>query len=135
MKKIILSFLFTSLLMTMAAQNSVGKFSVKPKVGVNLSTLSSSDHVYKYRAGFTAGAELEYGVSNVLGISLGAMYSQQGANIEGQYSDITINEEGNLFGDAGWADGKITSSNIIFPLMANIYIPAFEHFILKVVLS
>ena len=132
MKKIIVSFLLVSLAMTMSAQNPVGQFSIKPMTGVNLSTLSGSDDFYKYRAGFTAGAELEYGVSPILGISLGALYSQQGAKFDGQQNNSIIRQTGESSIDVSWVTGKLTCSYVYLPIMANFYIPAFKYFSFRI---
>ena len=132
MKKIIVSFLLVSLAMTMSAQNEKGQFSVKPMAGVNLSTLAGSDDFYKYRADFSAGAELEYGVSPILGISLGAMYSQQGAKFDGQLNKSIISQTGEISIDVSWVTGKLTSSYVYLPLMANFYIPAFKYFSFRI---
>ena len=67
------------------AQNAVGSWSIQPKVGINLATLTNDDDA-KIRVGLVAGAELEYQATPLLSISAGALYSQQGA--EGKTNGI-----------------------------------------------
>lgn len=132
MKKLLITLVFAGLTITMAAQNPVGQFSIKPLAGVNLSTLAGSDDIFKYRVGFTAGAELEYRVSPILGISLGAIYSQQGAKADGQQDHSVFSETGESTIDVTWITGKLTCSYVYLPLMANFYIPAFRYFSFRI---
>ena len=56
--------------LTAIAQNEKGTFSIKPLVGVNMTTLPGglSDDYYHNKFGLTAGVEAEYGVkSNIEG--------------------------------------------------------------------
>lgn len=76
------------------AQNAVGSWSVQPKVGINLATLTNDDDA-KTRVGLVAGAELAYQATPLISISAGALYSQQGAEgkislqeAEGRMNDI-----------------------------------------------
>lgn len=60
------------------AQQAVGSWSIQPKAGINLATLTNDDDA-KTRVGLVAGAELAYQVTPLISISAGALYSQQGA--------------------------------------------------------
>lgn len=60
------------------AQNAVGSWSLQPKAGINLATMTNDDDA-KIRVGLVAGAELAYQASPLLSISAGALYSEQGA--------------------------------------------------------
>ena len=97
MRKIVLT-LIVALGMTNAfAQNETGKFSIKPMVGVNITTLSGgTEGMYHTKAGFTGGVEAEYGVNSWLGLSLGLIYSQQGADMDGSYMLAGTDDQGNL---------------------------------------
>ena len=56
--------------LTAIVQNEKGTFSIKPLVGVNMTTLPGglSDDYYHNKFGLTAGVEAEYGVkSNIEG--------------------------------------------------------------------
>lgn len=107
-----------------AAQNEVGKFTVKPFAGVNISTITGSKYdVFTSKAGFAGGVETEYGATPWLGISLGVVYSQQGAKCDGSMSFNTYNEEtGNLAHFKIYVDGKLKADYINLPLMANFYV-------------
>lgn len=84
MKKIVLAV--TALLLSVCAnaQNTVNNWSLQPKVGINLATMTNDDDA-KIRVGLVAGAELAYQASPSLSISAGALYSEQGteAKIDG----------------------------------------------------
>lgn len=56
------------------AQQAVGTTTIQPKVGLNVSTIGDND----WKAGFAAGAELQYQASDNLGVAVGALYSVQG---------------------------------------------------------
>lgn len=66
---------------TMQAQMAVGEFSVIPKVGLNLASLTKQDNS-KINVGIALGAEAEYQVLDFLGVSAGLMYSQQGVSYD-----------------------------------------------------
>ena len=74
--------LFGVLPLAVSAQNPKGRFSVTPMAGINVTGFSGGTvDMYNYKVRMTAGAEAEYAVNDWLGLSLGAFYSQQGANI------------------------------------------------------
>lgn len=89
---------------SMFAQTEVGTFSITPKVGVNFANLTKVDDA-KMRVGFAAGAEAGYQATEDLAITVGAIYSQQGAKLEGNGSTLT---------------GKYDYLNI--PVLANYYV-------------
>ena len=83
--------------MAVSAQNPKGRFSVTPMAGINVTGLSGGTlDAYKYKVRMTAGAEAEYSVNDWLGLSLGAFYSQQGANIDWASAGTIIDAEGVL---------------------------------------
>lgn len=57
------------------AQQAAGTTTIQPKVGLNVSTIADGD----WKAGFAAGAELQYQATDNLGLAIGALYSVQGA--------------------------------------------------------
>ena len=124
MKAITILFAAISLsTMTVVAQNKVGEFSLKPMVGINVSDISSDEEVnYKAKVGFTGGVEAEYGVTPWLGVSLGAMYSQQGAKIKASLSEIGVNDEGRMVAVLLDMKGKLKADYINMPLLANFYV-------------
>ncbi len=64
--------------MTMNAQNEEGEMTLQVKGGVNISTMAG-DPDAKSKVGYGLGLELEYGLSDMWGMSAGVMYSLQGA--------------------------------------------------------
>lgn len=119
MKREFLAIMLVAFTFSVAAQNPKGHFSVKPMTGLNISHFGSPAYdVYKAKCGFIGGAEVEYSLNNWLGLSLGLMYSQQGAKIEGGVVmyDATSYSVSEL-------KGKLKCSYLNLPIMANIYIP------------
>lgn len=85
------------------AQYNAGDVTIQPKVGLNVSSLTEDDAEYK--AGFVGGAELEYHVSPMFGISGGLLYSMQGAKAKVKDYDVKM---------------KMDYLNI--PILANVYV-------------
>lgn len=116
------------------AQNNKGTFSIKPMAGVNVSTFSGGivSDLYHTKAGFTAGMEAEYGINNWFGLSLGLIYSQQGAKIDGDLGVVfTDASTGKLGYMVTHNEGKINCDYLNLPMMANFYIPAIPGLSLK----
>lgn len=90
------------------AQQPVGSFSIQPKVGLNIASLTKADDTDP-RFGLVAGAEFMYQASDMLGVSFGALYSMQGCTGTtdelGQDVDVTL---------------KLDYINI--PILANVYV-------------
>lgn len=119
---------------TMAmAQNEKGKFSIRPMAGINLTTLGNAtiEDVYKTMVRFTAGAEAEYGVNKWLGLSMGLIYSQQGAKLDGSFSAVQTDDKGDRYFIGTKFDGKLHTEYLNVPLMANIYLPVIQGLALK----
>ena len=49
------------------AQQTAGTTTIQPKVGLNVSTIADGD----WKAGFAAGAELQYQATNQVGLEIG----------------------------------------------------------------
>lgn len=124
MKKIIILAVMACSAGSMSAQNAKGQFSVKPMAGINISTIAGgeTDDPYKAKTGFTGGAELEYGISDWLGLSLGVMYSQQGAKVETSSTTKQAAELGGDYTIQTTKKGKLKTDYLNLPLMANFYI-------------
>ncbi len=69
-----LAALLTSV--TMQAQHEEGTTSVQPRIGINWSTM---DDFNKTKIGYNFGVEVENQMSDMFGLSVGLMYSDQGA--------------------------------------------------------
>lgn len=88
---------------TMQAQMAVGEFSVTPKAGLTLASLTNQDKS-KINAGIVAGAEAEYQVLDILGVSAGLLYSQQGVSYDVPGTD------------------KLNVNYLNIPILANFYV-------------
>ena len=101
MKKI---FIVASLILAFAtakAQSEVGGFSVRPMVGMNIGMMTNADDSDP-RIGFVVGTELEYQATDLLGLSAGLLYSQQGCKVDD--------------------NGTLKLDYINIPLLANVYV-------------
>lgn len=104
MKKLVLLASMMLAFVTVNAQSGVGEFSLRPTVGMNIGFMTNADGSDP-RFGLVAGAELEYQATDVLGISGGLLYSQQGAKM----NDMDM-------------DGTMKLDYINVPVLANFYV-------------
>ena len=126
-KSIIILIIFVCGIADMMAQDQKGKLSIKPMVGVNFSNFGNATiDMYQMKVGLTGGAELEYGINPWLGLSLGLMYSQQGAKIDGSFDAMVADDSGNRWLTNTQMNGKLKCDYLNLPLMANVYIPAIK---------
>lgn len=131
-KGVILLIFFVCGIADMMAQEQKSKLSIKPIVGMNLSNFSNATiDMYHMKVGLTGGAELEYGINPWLGLSLGLMYSQQGAKVDGSFDGMVIDEKGTRWFTNTQMDGKLKCDYLNLPMMANIYIPAIKGLAVK----
>ena len=100
MKKIIIMAAIMLSSVGAFAQHSVGSFTLQPKVGMNIATLTDYSNADS-RIGLAVGGEFEYQATDLLGISFGALYSMQGC----KDNDATL---------------KLDYINV--PILANIYV-------------
>lgn len=80
MKKMILMAAIMLSSVSAFAQNEVGQFTLQPKAGINFANLTGDGT--KGKVGFVGGLEAEYGIAENFGLTLGAMYSMEGARLE-----------------------------------------------------
>lgn len=104
MKKIILTAAVVLASAASYAQHAVGSFTLQPKVGLNIASLTSCDGADP-RYGVAAGAELEYQATDIFSISAGAIYSMQGNKYSEKSATVT---------------NKTDYINI--PILANVYV-------------
>ncbi|MBQ9178639.1 MAG: hypothetical protein IJ140_06605 [Prevotella sp.] len=87
MKRQLLTLMAAVVVICCQAQEAVGRFSVVPKVGVNIANLSNFKWTgeetlkpasSKMKAGMTVGAEAEYQATQTLAVGAGLLYSMQG---------------------------------------------------------
>lgn len=133
MKKLFILMAIVCWTAGLKAQPQTGKLSIKPMAGVNLSGFSNAMiDMYSMKVGFAGGAELEYGVNPILGLSFGLIYSQEGAKIDGKMDGWIIDENGDRWITSTSMDGKLNCNYLNLPLMANVYIPALKGLAFKV---
>lgn len=77
MKKLIA--MATALLLSVGvyAQREVGTFTIMPKAGMNIASMTDLDDA-DVRIGFVGGAEAEYQFTDMFSVSAGLLYSMQG---------------------------------------------------------
>lgn len=104
MKRIMLIAMIMTMGMSAFAQKSVGTLTLYPRVGMTFSKFSG-DKIYtdiapngavdaKFKTGFTVGTELQYQVSNLIALSGGFFYSEQGTKFKGEeFVDIKIEHD------------------------------------------
>ena len=86
------------------AQYNAGDVTIQPKVGLSIADITDIDDS-KTRAGIVAGAELEYHVSPMFGLSAGLLYSMQGTK-----------------GEEDGASATIKNDYLNIPILANVYV-------------
>lgn len=69
------------------AQYSAGDITIQPKIGLSIASVGG-DVDGDYKAGLAVGAEAEYHVSPLIGVSAGLLYSQQGYKISEDHVDF-----------------------------------------------
>lgn len=104
MKKFFLSALVFMGSMSLMAQSAPGTVTVQPKVGLNIANMTNSDGGDP-RFALVAGAELQYQISDMVGISGGLLYSMQG---------VKGSEEG--------VNATVKFDYINVPILANVYV-------------
>jgi len=115
MKKIFMMAVMAVAALTANAQNEVGQFTLMPKAGINISTITG-DILYekKSKVGFVGGVEAEYGVAENFGIAFGVLYSMEGAKAKAGKAS------GNGIGLA-LVDANYNLSYINIPILAQFY--------------
>lgn len=103
MKKILLSTIMAFASLAIYAQSSVGSIKFTPSVGITVANVTNSESDYK--VGFIAGADALYQVTDVIGLSGGLFYSQQGCKEE--MEGITV---------------SLANDYLNIPLMVNAYV-------------
>lgn len=108
MKKLFLMAVVMLVSVASYAQQSVGSFTLQPKVGLNVAMMTNSDGSDP-RCGLAAGVEAQYQATKMLGISAGVLYSMQGSKYDQK-----------IMGKTFTATNKIDYVNI--PILANVYV-------------
>ena len=90
------------------AQYNAGDITIQPKVGLSIADMTDLDDS-KTRAGVVAGAELEYHVSPMFGLSAGLLYSMQGTKGDAEEEGVK-------------ASATIKNDYLNIPILANVYV-------------
>lgn len=77
MKKILLMAVVMLASVASYAQQAVGTFTLQPKIGMNVASLTKCDGCDP-RIGLAAGVEAEYQATDIFSVSAGLIYSMQG---------------------------------------------------------
>jgi len=91
------------------AQHEVGSFTLQPKVGINVATLTDLNGAGKSRVDFVGGIEGEYQATDLFSLSAGLLYSRQGAKGK---DDSKV---------AGFSNAW-QPSYLNIPILANVYV-------------
>ena len=90
------------------AQYSAGDITIQPKIGLSIASVGG-DVDGDYKAGLAVGAEAEYHVSPLIGVSAGLIYSQQGFKVSENIEGVDI--------EAKWKPAYLN-----IPILANFYV-------------
>ena len=81
MKKLMIMAAFMVAAVTANAQGEVGSFTLQPKVGLNLTTMTNLDES-KLRVGMAGGIEAEYVIADKFSVAAAFLYSKQGTGFK-----------------------------------------------------
>ena len=104
MKKMFLTAAMMLASVATFAQNAVGQITIQPKVGLNIANVTDADDA-DARIGLAAGADFDYGVTDMIGVRAGLVYSMQGYKFSEGNVDTTV---------------KLDYLNV--PILANVYV-------------
>ena len=99
MKKLLYLIIFIFFTQNSLAQHEIGKLSIEPQIGFDVSNLTKAG--LNSKIGFCGGVNLEYKITKPLSMSIGTFYSVEGAK-DGQ--------------------AKLSPAYINIPLRANFYV-------------
>lgn len=109
MKKILLMAVVMLASVASYAQHAVGAFTLQPKIGMNVASLTKCDGCDP-RIGLAAGVEAEYQATDIFSVSAGVIYSMQG----NKYDYDVLGKK------------TVTKTNkldyINIPILANVYV-------------
>lgn len=104
MKKILLTAVVMLASVASYAQQAVGTFTLQPKIGMNVASLTKCDGCDP-RIGLAAGVEASYQATDIFSVSAGLIYSMQGNKAKEEGVTLTT---------------KLDYINI--PILANVYV-------------
>lgn len=95
------------------AQYSAGDITIQPKIGLNVSTIGDAD----WKAGFAVGAELQYQLTDKVGLAGGLLYSMQGNKSKSETIESDLLDEDIEIDGEKWNPGYLN-----IPLTVNYYV-------------
>lgn len=114
--------------MAQEVENPVGKFSVIPRVGITIANMTDNSQSVnseqlsslssKSQAGFVGGVDVEYRITEYMGVSLGAYYARQGF----RFADYEAVDEKNTSKRTGYRDQHANLDYVNVPLLLKGYI-------------
>lgn len=104
MKKILLTAVVMLASVASYAQQAVGTFTLQPKIGMNVASLTKCDGCDP-RIGLAAGVEAEYQATDIFSVSAGLIYSMQGNKAKEDGVTLTTKRD-----------------YINIPILANVYV-------------
>ena len=104
MKRLFLTATLMVAMLSVFAQEKVGSWSIQPKLGFNIATMTDSDDADS-RFGLVVGAEGGYQLSKRISLTAGLLYSQQG--VKESMSGVT---------------STIKMDYLNVPILANVYV-------------
>lgn len=125
MKRQLLTLMAAVVVVCCQAQEAAGRFSVVPKVGVNIANISNFKWTgeetlkpasSKMKAGMTVGAEAEYQATQTLAVGAGLLYSMQGVG----YDDFVVPLGRNIF--QGVKDFRLNLQYLNVPVFVRQYL-------------
>ena len=105
------------------AQEQPGRFTIQPKVGINISDFTD-DSDAKKKVGLAAGLEAEYQLTETFSFAGGVMYSMQGAKGHYYTFESFSSSNGAITYYYDWLkyDAKINLHYITLPFVINAYL-------------
>ena len=94
MKKIMMIAAMMVAAVSANAQNEVGQWTLMPKVGINISSVTGDTNAgydKKAKVGLVAGAEFEVGLTEKFGLDFGLLYSMEGCKVKGGNQTVSMN--------------------------------------------
>lgn len=103
-RRIILAAALVVSVLSANAQEKESKWSITPRVGVEISDFANDKmEIYTPRGGYAIGVEAERRISKLLGLSTGVYYTKQEV---GETTQVLLSEDNNLFVNVMYAVGK-----------------------------
>ncbi len=123
MKRFVSFLILVCICIIGSAQEQPGRFTIQPKVGINISDFAD-DSEAKKKVGLAAGLEAEYQLTETFSFAGGVMYSMQGAKGYYYTFESFSSSNGAITYYYDWLkyDAKINLHYITLPFVINAYL-------------